>query len=260
MIPLWFAAVLGLLVGSFLNVCILRLPWDYSVAVPRSHCYGCGAFLSWFENIPVLSWLALGGRCRRCRAAISIRYPLVELVTAAGFFYIVRQAGWSWGALRGCLLLSILLVLILCDFDWHILPDEFTLGPLPIGLTLAAIEPLPMPLLGAFFPELAPRLASFLDAAAGAALMAAALGVVGALYQQVRDREGLGFGDVKMMAMVAAFLGLMTALQVLMIGSIAGSLIGFVWLKLRGKDLSTEPLPFGSFLGAAALVVTLLSL
>lgn len=260
MIPDWFAAVLGLLIGSFLNVCVLRLPWDYSVATPRSHCYSCGTFLAWFENIPVLSWIALGGRCRHCRASISVRYPLVELVTAAAFFWIVRQAGWTWTSARLCSFFAILAVLVLTDFDWHILPDEFTLGGLLLGLTFAAIEPLPVPLLAVFIPEATPRLSSFLEASLTAALLAAGLWALAAAYQRLRGREGLGFGDVKMMAMVGSFLGFVPALQVLMIGSVSGSLLGVLWLKLRKKDLSTEPLPFGSFLGAAAIVVALLTL
>ena len=258
MTELLLAAALGLLIGSFLNVCILRLPHDYSVVTPRSHCYSCGSFLAWYENIPVLSWIALGGRCRHCRAAISPRYPLIELFTALCFFWAVRQAGWTWSGFRLCAFAALMIGLIATDLDCHILPDEFTLGGLPLGLTLAAIEPLHTPLLSLIQPEMNPRLASFLESAAAALLASGGLWLLGFLYRQVRGREGLGLGDVKMIAMIAAFLGFVPSLEVVMLGSVAGSIIGLVWIKLRHGDLASEPLPFGAFLGAAALLISLL--
>jgi len=251
------AACFGLLIGSFLNVCILRLPWDYSVMTPRSHCYGCGAILSWFENIPVLSWLALRGRCRRCRLRISWRYPAIELLTAVCFAFAVRNAGWSWSGFRLCAFCALMIGLIFTDVDWHILPDEFTLGGLVLGLALAAITPVPIGIISFIFPLAQPRLASFVEACLASAGLGGLLWSIGILYEKVRGREGLGFGDVKMIAMIGAFLGLIGALQVLMIGSISGAVLGSLWIFFRKGDFGRDPLPLGAFLGVAGLAVAL---
>lgn len=257
MIDVALAAVFGLLIGSFLNVCIARLPWDYSVAVPRSHCPCCGTFLAWYENIPVLSWVVLRARCRTCRARISWRYPLVELLTGACFGWAVHEAGWTWAGFRLCVLCALLIGLIFTDLDWRILPDEFTLGGLGSGLALSAIEPLPAGLLGLLYPAASARLLSLVEAALGALFVSGVLLMVGALYARLRHREGLGLGDVKMVAMIAAFLGFEPTLLVLVFGSVLGSVFGVVWIKARRLDAATYEMPFGSFLGVAALLVAL---
>jgi leader peptidase (prepilin peptidase) / N-methyltransferase len=251
------AAVYGLLIGSFLNVCVARLPMDYSVVTPRSHCPDCGRLLAWYENIPVLSFLALRARCRTCHAHISWRYPLVELLTAGCFAWAVHEAGWSWAGLRLCVLSALLIGLGFTDLDWHILPDEFTLGGLGAGLALAAIEPLPPGLLNLLYPTEPARLVSLIDAAFSAFFVSGILWLVGVVYARVRGREGLGLGDVKMMAMMGAFLGLEPTLLVLVAGSLVGSVLGLIWIKLRGLDAATYEMPFGSFLAAAGLVVGL---
>jgi len=258
MIFVVFAAVLGLLIGSFLNVCIARMPWEYSVVTPRSHCPQCGQFLSWFENIPVLSYVFLGGRCRHCRRPISLRYPFVELLTAGCFAWAVYGAGWTWEGFRVCLFSALLIGLIFTDLDWLILPDEFTLGGAAAGLALAAIEPLPVSLMGYFLPSASPRLASFVEALVASVLASGLLWAVGTLYMRFRGREGLGLGDVKMIALLGAFLGIQRTLSVLVLGSLAGSIFGLIWIKLRGLKASTYEIPFGSFLGAAALLVALI--
>jgi leader peptidase (prepilin peptidase) / N-methyltransferase len=257
MIEVALAVVFGLLIGSFLNVCIARLPWDYSVVIPRSHCPHCGTFLAWFENVPVLSWLVLRARCRTCGAPISWRYPFVELLTAFCFGWAVHQSGATWAGLRLCVFAALLIGLVFTDLDWRILPDEFTIAGLGAGLVLAAIEPLPPGLLSFFYPNASPRLLSLIEAAVGAFLVSGILWSVGALYARVRGREGLGLGDVKMLAMIGAFLGLESTLLVLVVGSALGSVIGLIWIKLRKLDPATYEMPFGSFLGAAALLVAL---
>jgi leader peptidase (prepilin peptidase) / N-methyltransferase len=148
-------------------------------------------------------------------------------------------------------------VLGFTDLDWHILPDEFTLGGLGAGLALAAIEPLPPGLLNLLYPTEPARLVSLIDAAFSAFFVSGILWLVGVAYARVRGREGLGLGDVKMMAMMGAFLGLEPTLLVLVAGSLAGSVLGLIWIKLRGLDASTYEMPFGSFLAAAGLVVGL---
>jgi leader peptidase (prepilin peptidase)/N-methyltransferase len=252
------AAALGLLIGSFLNVCVSRLADDYSVVEPRSQCPRCASLIAWYDNIPLLSFVFLGGRCRRCRFPISLRYPLLELLTAALFFWIVFRLGPGWPAIKWCVFSAIVLELIFSDAETLILPDEFTKGGTVLGLIFAAIVPLPF---GIFswaaqfsIPSASPALLSFLNASLTAALLSGGLWLLGALYQRFRGREGLGFGDVKMVACLGAFLGLEACLLGLMIGSLAGSVLGLFWIRFRRAGAATFELPFGSFLGAGALL------
>lgn len=252
------AGLFGLIIGSFLNVCVSRLPHDYSVVTPRSHCPRCGALIAWFDNIPLLSFFLLRGRCRACRSAISFRYPLVEFTTAALFFWVFWRTGGGWTAVKWCLFASVLVELIFSDAETRILPDEFTKGGTVLGLALAPVAPLPDGLLAwlcrLWAPDAELALTSLVNAAGTSLLLAGGLWLVGALYQRIRGREGLGLGDVKMVAFLGAFLGLETALLALMAGSLLGSVLGLVWIRLRRADASTYELPFGSFLGAGALL------
>ena len=252
------AGLFGLLIGSFLNVCISRLPEDYSVVAPRSMCPRCGTFIAWYDNIPLLSFLVLGGRCRACRAAISLRYPLVELVTGGLFFLVVYRVGPGWAAVKWCLLAAILVELVVSDVETRILPDEFTFGGLVAAIMLAPVVQLPQGLLSLVALELRPgsnfAFASLVEALGAAALLSGAMHLLGTLYQRLRGREGLGFGDVKMVALLGAFLGLETALFGLIIGNLLGIVLGLAWIRLRGKDAASYPLPFGSFLGIGALL------
>src|SRR5258706_7775637 len=136
------AFLAGLLIGSFLNVCIYRLPRDLSVVKPRSFCPGCEKMIAWYDNIPLLSFLILGGRCRHCRERIPIRYPIVELATAGAFALCVAALGPTLAALKFSIFSAILITLIASDFEERILPDEFTLGGMVIGIALAAFVPL----------------------------------------------------------------------------------------------------------------------
>lgn len=250
-----FAA--GLLIGSFLNVCIYRLPRDMSVVRPRSHCPGCERTIAWYDNIPVASYLSLGGRCRHCGARIPLRYPLVELATGALFAWAVLALGPTPEALKACIFAAILVTLVATDIEEMILPDEFTLGGLAVGLILAWLIPM-NPAISTLFARGIEdvRWLSLIDAAIGAGVSSGALLLVAKLYEWIRRREGMGLGDVKMIAMIGAFLGLQGALLTLIAGSMIGGVGGLIFILLTGKDASTFQMPFGAFLGAAALAVS----
>jgi leader peptidase (prepilin peptidase)/N-methyltransferase len=259
----FLALIFGLLIGSFLNVCIHRWPRNRSVVKPRSHCVRCRQPIAWYDNIPLVSYLVLGGRCRHCGARISLRYPVVEFLTAMLFFYQVQKLGPTLPALKMCVLCAIVVALIFCDLEKRLLPDELTKGGIVLGLCFAPFVPLPydvaqmiLSLAGAQWSAWATSLA---ESAVGAALPAFLLWFGGWLYFKIRHREGLGFGDVKLIAMVGSFLGLRGALITLILGSFAGSVIGFGYIKLAHKDPATFELPFGSFLGAAALAASVFS-
>jgi len=254
MIEALIALLFGLLIGSFLNVCIYRWPRDLSVVRPRSHCIVCGKTIAWYDNIPVASYVLLRGRCRHCDVPISWRYPLVELLTGALFFFFVWKLGPTLAALKMCAFSAILLALFFSDLEERILPDELTLGGTLAGLAFAVFVPVPESIAALFFSG---RTQWLVEAALGAVVPAGFLWLAGWLYERVRHREGLGLGDVKLIAMVGSFLGLGGALLTLAAGSLAGSIIGSAYIWLTRKDHATYPLPFGSFLAAAALVIGL---
>jgi leader peptidase (prepilin peptidase)/N-methyltransferase len=254
------ALLFGLLIGSFLNVCIYRWPRDLSVVRPRSHCPACGRTITWRDNIPLVSYLALRGRCRYCGARISLRYPAVELLTGLLFFYFAWTLGPTLAALKMCVLAALLVGLMFSDLEERILPDELTLGGTAAGIVFAIFTP--MPKLVALFLALANvqltgRTAWIAESVLGAALPAVFLWFAGWLYQRFRHREGLGLGDVKLIAMVGSFLGLNGALWTLIAGSVAGSIVGYGYIRASGKDPSTYELPFGTFLGIAALAIAM---
>ena len=252
------AFLFGLLIGSFLNVCIYRWPRDLSVVRPRSHCPTCAQTIAWYDNIPLLSYALLGARCRHCHARIPVRYPIVELATGLAFAYFVATLGPALPAVKMCVFAAALIALLFCDLEERILPDELTLGGALAGLAFAAFVPTPDATAQALVSfagiNLNGRADSLAESVLGAALPAAILWGGGWLYEKVRHREGLGFGDVKFMVMVGAFLGLNGALRTLMLGALAGSVLGGGYMLVTRKD-STYELPFGTFLSAAALVV-----
>jgi leader peptidase (prepilin peptidase)/N-methyltransferase len=237
------ATVLGLLVGSFLNVCIVRWPALESVVKPRSRCPQCGNLIAWYDNIPVVSWLFLRARCRHCRLPIPWRYPLIEL----GVGCIWLAAAWKYGpeleALRAAVFGTILLGIAVTDAREYIIPDEFSIGGTAIGILFAFAT-----LLIATVPDphALPWLQSIIGAAAGFAL----LWVVAFLGSKAFGRDAMGGGDIKMMAMIGAFLGWQGVLLTLFLGAVCGTLV-FLPLKLAGRD---KLVPFGIFLalGAAA--------
>jgi leader peptidase (prepilin peptidase)/N-methyltransferase len=258
MIEWVIAGLFGLLIGSFLNVCIYRWPRDLSVVRPRSACIACEKPIAWYDNIPVLSYCILRGHCRQCGARIHWSYPVVELATAISFAYFVHQSGVSVEALKYCVFAAILIALVFADLDTLILPDELTIGGFAIGLVFALFTPVPdstFHLIASLFGKVpGPRVGMVGEALLGAIVPAGTIWFGGWLFEKVRHKEGLGFGDVKMLAMVGAFLGIRGALLTIMLGAVAGSVVGLVFIKLTHKDAASYPLPFGSFLGAAALV------
>jgi len=258
MIETAIAFLAGLLIGSFLNVCVYRLPRELSVVRPRSFCPQCEKTIAWYDNIPVLSYLFLGAKCRYCRARIPFRYPLVELATAAAFAVCVAALGPTLAAVKYAIFSAILITLIASDMEERILPDEFTLGGTALGLLLAIFVPLEPGWAFLLLPQaLGTRWLSFAEAALAAGLSSGIIWLVGWLYQKLRHREGLGFGDVKMIAMIGAFLGLKAALATLIMASLFGSIAGLIYIFATRKDASTYELPFGSFLGLAALAIAM---
>jgi leader peptidase (prepilin peptidase)/N-methyltransferase len=233
------AGLFGLLVGSFLNVCIYRLPRGTSVVFPPSACGGCGRQLRWFENVPVVSWLALRGRCARCAAPISVQYPLVEIVTA--LLFVATVAVTPDGVLLAARLLfgCALIVLFAIDLEHQILPNVITLPGIVLGLAFSLVAP-----------------PGWRSAVAGAALGGGVLYALAEGYYYLRREDGLGMGDVKMLAMIGAFLGWQQMLLTLVLASFAGALVGVAMIALR-KGTMKYALPFGTFLalGAAAAML-----
>jgi leader peptidase (prepilin peptidase) / N-methyltransferase len=261
MIEALLALLFGLLIGSFLNVCIYRWPRDLSVVRPRSHCPSCEKPIAWSDNIPLASYLRLRGRCRACGFRIPWRYPAVELATGLLFFVYVLALGPSLAALRECCFAGMLIGLLFADLEERILPDEFTIGGTVVGLLFAIWVPVPdftaQAVLWLMGLDVSGRVQSIAESAMGATLPALVLWGGGWIYQRIRHKEGLGFGDVKLMMMVGSFVGLRGALSTLVMGSLAGSLIGYAYIYIAKKDSSTYELPFGTFLGLAALLVSL---
>lgn len=249
------AVLFGLLFGSFLNVCIYRLPRDLSVVWPGSHCLECGHFLAASDNIPVVSYLLLGGRCRYCRTSIHWRYTLVEALTGLLFGLGVYLWGPTAQAAKFAVFAFLLMGMIFSDLETRLLPDEFTKGGIVLGILISLVVPMKMALAAVFLPRLWGPVASLADSLLGAAFVSGALWGLGAAYSKIREREGMGFGDVKMVAMIGAFLGLAPALMTMFVGCISASVLGLGYIFLTKKDLHTYELPFGTFLGVSALVV-----
>lgn len=243
--PLWFVGcgffVFGLIFGSFLNVCIYRLPRGLSVASPRSACPACHVPIAAYDNIPVLSWLILGGRCRHCREPITPRYAVVELICGLLFLLSFLQAGPSLLAVKGCILSFLLLGLTFTDAETHLLPDAMTLPGLAIALVLSLFEFVPGPAflffpihfhgtVGRMQPELQFGLRSLANAITGAAVGSGFLYGIAWVYRKLRNVDGMGLGDVKLMAMVGAFLGPALTLFVLCTASLLGGIFGILIL------------------------------
>lgn len=254
-----FVFLFGLIIGSFLNVCIVRIPGGKSIVRPASACPKCGTPIKAYDNIPVLSYLLLAGKCRKCKNPISAMYPLVEFLTALLFLACYKAFGLTPDALKWAVFSAILIVLVFTDLRERLLPDAVNYTGLGLGLALSIFS---KPTDGTAqwlanrmfeFPPPAPVL-SFADAVFGAALGSALLWGVSEAYFKLRGREGMGFGDVKMMLMAGAFLGAKRTLLTIFAGSLLGSLLGIAFILARRKGSDYE-LPFGTFLGMAALLV-----
>lgn len=229
----------GLALGSFLNVCIHRLPRRQSVVRPASRCPACGRALRWFENVPLLAWFLLAGRCRTCRARISAVYPLVELIAPALLLLLYGQLGWGPLLLVRLAFTCALVILFVVDLRHRLLPNEITVPGIGVGLAAG------------IFVDPGWR-AALLGAAAGGGVLWA----VAEVHYRVRGEEGLGMGDVKMLAMIGAFLGWQLAFVALLLASVLGSAIGLGLLALGRVDRS-YPLPLGSFLAVGAVTAAL---
>lgn len=254
MIETALAVIFGLLFGSFLNVCVYRWPRGLSVVRPRSHCPGCDTLIAWYDNVPVLSFILLRGKCRHCGRTIPVRYVLVELAAGLWFGYAVWQFGLTLAALRLCVFGALLIGLTASDFEQKILPDAFTLPGIVAGLVLAVLSPTP-PLL--LYVSASPAVLSLLEALFGAAVPSFLIWVIGEAYYRLRGREGLGLGDVKMLAMIGAFMGLRGALLTLFLASFVGAVTGLVYVRIARKSAATYEIPFGVFLGIAGLALAL---
>jgi leader peptidase (prepilin peptidase)/N-methyltransferase len=279
----------GLAFGSFLNVCIYRLPRGMSPVLPGSACPSCKQPIRFYDNLPVLSWVILRGRCRSCKSLISPRYLVVELLTAALFLACYWEFGFTPSMLKYCCFGFLLLGLIFTDAETQLLPDKMTLTGAALGLLFSIFVPvndLASQLLPSLVsPEtssyLSPQLLSFADSLLGATVGASFIYGAGAIYLRARGVEGMGFGDVKLMAMVGAFLGIKLTMFTIFAGSIAGSLFGLwtvlaVWIKrsrrrmIRNHEparqarrrawasaaiaLRRHQMPFGVFLGSMAMI------
>lgn len=241
------AAAFGAIVGSFLNVVIHRYPREESIVFPPSHCPECDAAIRWYDNVPLLSYAILLGRCRTCRQPISWRYPLVELANALFYLAIFLHTGPQIAFVFLAAMVSMIIVLIYIDAEIQILPDVIDVPGIVIGLALGALG------LYASAPLLILS-QSWLDAALGALFGASILLAIIGLYWLVRRVEGMGQGDVKMLAMIGALLGWRAVPAVLLVASISGALIGVPVALRSGRGMQLA-LPFGVFLGFGALVV-----
>ena len=279
---------LGLCFGSFLNVCIYRLPRGKSVVAPRSACPHCGNLIPLYHNLPVLSWLILRGKCRSCKQSISPRYLVIEVLTGLLFLGCYAHFGLTLAALKCVVLGYLLLGLIFTDAETKLLPDAMTLPGLALGIGFSLLVPvndlasriMPGLVSPVMSSDLSWRLWSLSDSLLGAAVGASFLYGAAAIYLRARGVEGMGFGDVKLMAMIGAFLGTKLTVLTIFAASLAGSLFGLstvlaVWIKrtrrIRASRISSKEarrrawqsarlalryyeMPFGVFLGSMAIL------
>ena len=238
-VELAIVAFLGLAIGSFLNVVIHRLPRQQSLVSPGSACPRCGYALRWYDNIPILSWASLGGKCRACRAPISVRYPIVELVTALVFVGHYFVFGWTPLLAVRLLFAASLVALFAIDLEHQLLPDAITLPGIVVGLAASVVLP-----------------PGIVAALIGMAIGGGFLWLVGEAYFRYSGQEGMGGGDVKMLAMIGAFLGWKLVLLTLILSSIAGSVLGLAIIGIKRGNMKYA-LPFGTFLALGALAASL---
>ena len=257
----WVLISLGLKIGSFLNVCIVRIPRRQSVVSPRSSCTHCGQALKPYDNIPLISFLLLRGKCRFCNATISWQYPVVEALTTAIYWGTFVSYGLQWKTAVLLVFFSALIVLVFIDLNHRLLPDVITLSGIALGIVLSVLVGIEddtgtalVQLAG--HPDSSVRWGWLASSLLGAFACGGFLWLVGAVYYKLKKVEGLGGGDLKLMGMVGAFLGVKLGLLTIMLGSVLGVLVGLAYIRMTGKDYR-YPLPFGSFLGIAAVGVAL---
>lgn len=236
MILYFFAFIFGTAVGSFLNVCIFRLPLDQSIIFPSSHCFSCKKPIAFYDNIPLVSFILLKGKCRHCNAHFSYQYPLVELLTGVLALACVLWWGFTINALSIFIFVGALIVITFIDLEHKIIPDVISLPGILYGLIVAL---------------LLPRI-SFVDSLLGVLLGGGSLLLVAGCYYLLTKQEGMGLGDVKLLAMMGAFLGWKSILFIIMIGSITGAVIGVAAMVIKKKDRKYA-IPFGPFLSLGAV-------
>jgi leader peptidase (prepilin peptidase) / N-methyltransferase len=242
-----YAFALGAIVGSFLNVVVHRYPREESIVFPASRCPACGEKIRPWDNVPIVSWILLAGRCRACRAPISLRYPLIELANALLWLAAWLHLGLTPAAAVVAIVSSMTIALIFIDAEIQILPDVIDLPGIALGFLLGWLHA------GLAAPQLV-LAASLTDSALGAVLGAGLLLAVGLAYRLLRKVEGMGLGDVKMMAMIGAVCGWTAVLPVVFLASISGAAIG-IGIAMRRREGLQFALPFGVFLGLAFLAV-----
>jgi leader peptidase (prepilin peptidase)/N-methyltransferase len=239
----FYAFAIGAVIGSFLNVVIHRYPREESIVFPSSHCPACDTPIRAYDNIPILSYAILGGRCRACAAPISPRYPLVELANALFYLAIFTRVGTTLAFIPIAALVSMTIALIFIDAEVHLLPNVITYPGVVIGFAIGVLHA----------NDTIGVSESLLDSLAGAIVGGGFLLAVALTYKLVRRIEGMGLGDVKMMAMVGAALGWQAVLEVMLVGSVVGALIG-VPIAMRTEKRMRYELPFGVFLGYGTLI------
>lgn len=257
-----FVGVLGAIIGSFLNVVIHRVPLQQSIVLPASKCPKCLAEIKAYDNIPVISYLVLRGRCRMCGATISSRYPAVEAITALLFAAVTWHDGLSFALPFDLAFSASIVALIFIDAEHMILPNAITYPGVLFALLTRLVVPYlagpahfdDLPQLLNIFPGLPPGLVSLIGAVIGAAAGGGSLWLMGFLWEKLRGIEAMGFGDVKMMLMVGAFLGWRLTILTILIGAISGSAAGIAVMYKRGGRNLQMMLPFGIFLGIGAIV------
>lgn len=233
-----FIFVLGLAIGSFLNVCIYRIPLNKSIIFPASFCPKCGMKISIMDNFPLVSFILLKGRCRNCQAPISIRYPIVELITALLFLLIFFKDGLSWQFLKEIILCCSLIIIFFIDLEHRIIPDVITLPGIVVGFIFSFLTP-PLTFLTSLLGFLAGGLLFYLTAILGEAIF---------------KKEGMGGGDVKLAAMLGAFLGWQNILVIFFLSAVLGSIGGIIAIFLSSEIKKTRIIPFGPFIALAAII------
>jgi leader peptidase (prepilin peptidase)/N-methyltransferase len=251
-------ASFGLILGSFLNVCIYRIPLGKSIVFPGSGCPNCGKPIRFYDNIPVLSYLLLRGKCRFCGERISVQYPIVELLTGIAFYFCARMWYFESPTFVNSLFLCLVIILIFTDYHHQILPNALTLPGMIAGILLSPFQTpsfysdvLSFPTATMLWPSNPQIALPWVGSVIGAIIGGGSLFVVGLGYLKLRKKEGLGMGDVKMMGMVGAFLGWPLAVVTIGAGAFLGSLIGISGILLRNMTMQTK-LAFGVFLGISA--------
>jgi leader peptidase (prepilin peptidase)/N-methyltransferase len=229
----------GAIVGSFLNVCICRLPKEESIIWPGSHCPHCNKPIQYYDNIPLLSYLLLKGKCRYCKESISIQYPFIEGITAISSLFLVIRFGLSLSYLIYFSFVSALIVITVIDLYHQIIPDLISLPGIGLGLLVSIIK---------FIPQI-----TFVDSLIGILLGGGSLFLVATLYQWLFKREGMGGGDIKLLAMIGAFLGWKAVILTILLSSLIGSITGIIIMGLKGKDFKYA-IPFGPFLSLGAVI------